>query len=365
VTNPTNGYGDLGTLETRSPANADPVAAGTKYAFGCGNCHPTDGSKHMNGTVDAALARPASATGSLKDLNASTASYNADPSSPRTCSGVYCHSTGQATPEFAVTPAWDSGTKLGCAGCHENPPKYASGGAGTATANTHVVAGDDGYAVGHFGGFHGPWGNSYHGYTMGAGGYDSAPITCQTCHFDTTDPTNTGPSGFYYLDTSGNYSDIDPSNGLPSIIYDPITDTGALNNDACKNCHTAGSGVAPQGNGRVLPLRHVNGQRDVVFDARSSAGSLVGYPGAPSEPNLKPYWWSNIGAPGRLPLGAVWENGTWSSDLRSAGYNPSTKTCSNVACHIDQGTPTGPPLVWGTLPVGWASCDACHGYARP
>ncbi len=44
---------------------------------------------------------------------------------PRTCSGIYCHSSGQATPAYvAATPAWDAPGALRCDGCHANPPNY-------------------------------------------------------------------------------------------------------------------------------------------------------------------------------------------------------------------------------------------------
>jgi predicted CxxxxCH...CXXCH cytochrome family protein len=362
---PTMGYGEVTMLEDYSPT----AFTATEYKFGCGQCHPMDPAKHMDGTIDVEVSPAGAPAGTLRSTNDTSAAYTGTVGQKSgSCNGVACHSSGQATPVFVSSPPWNTTTPISCDSCHANPPRYANGGEGTATANTHVVAGDDGYAVGHFGGFHGPWGNTYHGYTGGAGGYDSAPITCQTCHYRSVDPANTGPSGFYYLDTTGNYSVNDPVSGLPSIIWDPVTGAGQVNNEACLNCHTGAPGAAPQGIGRALALRHVNGRREVDFDPRSSAGTLAGYPGAPSGPNLKPYWWSGIGGPGALYNGAVYENGTWSADLVNATYNPATKTCTNVACHIQESNtafPALPPLRWGKSPVGWSSCDSCHGYGRP
>jgi predicted CxxxxCH...CXXCH cytochrome family protein len=362
---PTMGYGEVTILEDYSPT----AFTATEYKFGCGQCHPMAAAKHMDGNVDVEVSSLGAPAGSLRAMNDVGASYSGTIGQRSgSCYGVACHSSGQATPIYKSSPAWNTTTPIACDACHANPPRYANGGEGSATANTHVVAGDDGYAVGHFGGFHGPWGNSYHGYTMGAGGYDSAPITCQTCHYRSVDPANTGPSGFYYFDTTGNYSVNDPISGQPSIIYDPVTGAGQVGNEACRNCHTGAAGAAPQGIGRALALRHVNGRREVDFDPRSSAGTLAGYPGAPSGPNLKPYWWSGIGRPGQFWNGAVYENGTWSADLLSATYEPATKTCTNVACHIQESNtafPALPPLRWGKSPVGWSTCDACHGYGRP
>jgi predicted CxxxxCH...CXXCH cytochrome family protein len=58
-----------------------------------------------------------------------------------TCSNVYCHSSGQATPTFrSVT--WNQVGVIGCNGCHgtgnaTGSPDYANGGAGQPTANSH------------------------------------------------------------------------------------------------------------------------------------------------------------------------------------------------------------------------------------
>jgi predicted CxxxxCH...CXXCH cytochrome family protein len=93
----------------------------------------------------------------------------------------------------------------------------------------------------------------------------------------------------------------------------------------------------------VLPLRHVNGTRDVVFDPRAATGSLPGYPGAPADPATGPYW-------------AVLSDGSvFSAAPGSASYDPATKTCSNAACHLKQTT-----VKWGLIPVGGATCNNCH-----
>jgi len=45
----TGDYGDTSILQDRYP-DADPASAPAVYAFGCGNCHPLDPAKHMDGT---------------------------------------------------------------------------------------------------------------------------------------------------------------------------------------------------------------------------------------------------------------------------------------------------------------------------
>jgi predicted CxxxxCH...CXXCH cytochrome family protein len=337
----TGQYGDTSILQDRFPA-ASPTDAPAVYAFGCGNCHPLDPSKHIDATLQVELNDGFAPAGTLKARASASAAF--DPATG-TCSGVYCHSNGQENPGFLVTPAWTSQTKLGCDACHDNPPRYASGGAGAMDANTHVVLGDDGWESGHFLGIPGPWHGSKHGGTWGAGD-DSAPITCQSCHYDTTDPSNTGPSGFYYLDTSGAYR-------LPGGDASRLTTTWYAQL-RCSGCHASG-GASPAGSGKVRPLRHVNGSRDVVFDARSTLPDIEWLPQGLDRPSL-PYWATNWNA--TAPADAIWNGRTVSFSLGVAGYDRPSKTCSNVACHMGQ-----TQVQWGVTPVGWATCDSCHQYS--
>ena len=64
----------------------------------------------------------------------------------------------------------------------------------------------------------------------------------------------------------------------------------------------------------------------------------------------------------------MFESGAWSVHLKNATYEPSTKTCTNVSCHLQESNAAFPaiaPLRWGTTPVGNATCDNCHGYGGP
>jgi predicted CxxxxCH...CXXCH cytochrome family protein len=312
-------------------------------------------------TAKVRLYEAAAPAGSLKSLNATTATFDA---TAKTCSGVYCHSSGQATPTYSTTPSWLSTLKLACDACHANPPRYANGGAGTATANGHLSLAEDGYETGHFLGLLGPWHTSKHG----GGSYlapkpDASPITCETCHYDTTDPAGRGPSGFYWLNTSGNYN-------LPGGA-----DPGYQASIQCGYCHSA-SGITPAGAGRVLPLRHVNGKRDVAFDARTANPALP-WVASPNNP-LRPQWMTVSTHNAWWDLTLVdWRGTTVQFDLVAARYDPVTKNCTNVACHQSQGNTsfTGStyqtqfmPLQWG-MPIyyytadpatGRSSCTKCH-----
>jgi predicted CxxxxCH...CXXCH cytochrome family protein len=328
-------YGDLRVLEDFDPSG------GPGYRFGCGACHPIDPAKHMDGTVEVELADPAAPPSSLKGRADRAAAF--DPRT-KTCQGVYCHSNGAGVLAFATTPPW-TGTFSGdrCTACHQNPPAYPSGGAGSETANSHLLLASDGYEYGHFGGLPGPWHTSHH-RADASGVLEAAPITCQTCHFETVDPANVGPGGFYYLDTSGNY------------------DLGGQLGYACATCHDGAPGSPASGSGAVLPLRHVNGHHDVVFDPRESIpADVTGLPAPPDRPTYP--MWVDILPFGGLPAGSTTDGATWSLTLSGASWDPGTKTCSNVPCHLQQSYPGGPALVWGTVPVGWDTCSGvCHTY---
>lgn len=356
-------YTDLKTLEERDPA-ATMETAPKVYAFGCAVCHSVDEANHMNGQVDVILYEAAADPASIKARNAVSAAYNAD----GTCSGVYCHSSGQETPTYQTTLAWLpewrlSTDPLACDACHGNPPRYPSGGLGAATANSHIALRSDGYTGGHFSGIRGPGHTPQHGNPFGRT-EESSPMTCQTCHYETTDPASAGPDGFYWLNTSGNYQ-------MPGMV-DPTIEAGFV----CGTCHNPNDpdGRPAVGVGELLPLRHVNGKRDVKFDPRETIPSgVAGLPAAPNTPE-RPIWftkasktqpWPTTGAP--ITWTGTSSNWTRSWSLSNATYDPATKTCTNTSCHVyfenynKTGWPTNP--VWG-MPFGKDpyGCRPCHNY---
>ncbi len=314
-------YGEVKLLEDYAPGGKP------YYAFGCGNCHPTDAALHGDGVLQVELSGATAPAGSLKAKNGPDAGYDAK--GTQTCGNVYCHSSGQEAPTFTASPGWTSGVKASCGGCHGNPPRYPSGDAGTPQANSHFMETQNGGVAGHFGGVGMMLGERQHGFTTYAEG--SGAITCQTCHYATVDPTNTGPSGFYYLDTTGDYS----------------SPSGTGYSCAGTTCHTAAATPgAPLGVGKAVPLKHVNGRRDVVFDPRTVLPQGA-YQGPATPVPTTPYWFSGYG----------WT--TWNVELSGASYSASDKTCTNVACH--RGTRTAPPQ-WGqpkVLPTDY-NCLLCH-----
>jgi predicted CxxxxCH...CXXCH cytochrome family protein len=329
-------YGSVAILADLEPQG------GPRYVFGCGHCHPLDPARHLDGRLDVDLAPQGAPAGSLKARNGAAAAYTRPAGQPAgSCASVYCHSSGQAAPAFVATPRWDAPAgALGCDGCHGNPPRYASGGPGSASANSHLYATEGGtFASGHFGGFPSfGHGGARHG--GGDAGGAAAMVSCQTCHHATVDPANTGPSGFYYLDTS---VDLDLGPGVTST--------------ACGSCHGAGAGAPPAGRGRVLPLRHVNGARDVTFDPRTSVpAETPGLPAAPGRPAF-PYWTTPASLTPVPGVDMSQGGGTLSVHLAAASYAPATKTCSNVACHL-----SSPPPTWGGTRDLSAACLGCHDF---
>ncbi len=362
-------YGDTRVLEDYDPTGATQV-----YLFGCGNCHPLDPAKHMDGTVEVELYNPSAPAGSIKSMNPPSAAY--DPAT-QTCSNVYCHSSGNSSGAiYRDPPAWNSGQHLGCNGCHDDPPRYPSGPPGSATANSHLGwSVNQGTEEGHF------WADPTAMNNPNDPDAHPGPIiTCQTCHAATVDPTNTAqpnldrdPSkplatGFYYLDIGGDFTMPQRANGA---AYPPYV---------CADCHTGkpGEPAAGSGTGKVLPLRHVNGKRDVVFDDRQTLpfSYSFGTDGSPTRPE---FMWT----PGTGPIGcntaydscnvleSRWSLGpdlvsfflsnTFTDSTHPTAtptYDPVNKTCSNVGCHWEQAMPQwGAYGDWNLDPDG---CNECH-----
>jgi len=358
------GYGDLRILEEIDPGHASRQA---DYAFGCGFCHPLDPARHLDGVVQVELTPAGARAGSLRAANRADAAYH--PASG-TCSGVACHASGQAAPAFVDTTAWSGGTNpAGCFGCHGDPPAYPNGGPGAADANLHLASQDpangSGWTWGHAGAAHSFQHGGVPPYEGQLMARRASQITCQACHFDTVDPANTAPGGFMYLDTG-----IDTA--LPS---DP---NWPSNQHACQGCHSGAAGGQPAGAGKVRPLRHVNGRRDVVFDPRVEVpdGYEAGYTAtvanyvmpAPVRPYFIIYAFDHFWTlPPLTPATVVDYTGvapglapTLSFPLTEASYDPATKSCSTVACHFKDSPLTQWGEHWVTAPDRPDGCNTCH-----
>jgi len=87
---------------------------GNLGVFSCSDCH-TRTVQSNNTTIIYANGKHVdfAKTVALKSFNTYTGFYTAS----NTCRNVYCHSSGQASPNFRTTPSWTAGS-LDCDGCH-------------------------------------------------------------------------------------------------------------------------------------------------------------------------------------------------------------------------------------------------------
>jgi predicted CxxxxCH...CXXCH cytochrome family protein len=329
-----------GSLEPRTNA--------VSYAFNCGYCHPLDPAKHADGVVEvelydaAAPAVPAdpNAAGdrrSVKRENPAAAyvpgetTYPGDVASytDGSCTNVYCHSAevplaasvpfpkqGATSASFAwqsVTPFYDVTQDRCCVGTPDDYPDF------TLTVQRA-------YATPK-------WvGETY-----------SGPSKCSHCHDyppRSAPPSNVGAGqGHAWIDPNG-YEDghfWNMGQGWPI---------------QCRRCHASTVGAdLPKaawhygaGAGEIVFdaamaitgfATHVNGRKDVAF-AYSPAGCDSGHPDLPYSPG--------DGYP--VPC------------LQKATFDPATRSCANVECHLAQ-----TKVTWGApyRPDDSATeCDSCH-----
>ncbi|MCO6436047.1 MAG: SMP-30/gluconolactonase/LRE family protein [Phycisphaerae bacterium] len=302
-----------GTAEDANYGGVENLSLPASHVFQCGNCHPHASSRHLNGTVEIELYYPGAPPDSLKGRNPATAEYtpgpvahtdvNGIPYSLGSCSNVYCHSqTVWSSPTPISAPLVDSGTGF--------PILDANG---NLTYDPYSVTESRDYAVVSWG--------------------DSA-LGCNACHRN--NPQTSFPdvragvgNSHGWIDDFG-YEDLHAWN----MGFDPLT---------CRVCHFAtvqdemtwvrdAQDITHFDDAPIADRSiHVNGAIEVVFD--------------PVNPVVYP-------ATGR----------TYEYNLATAAYDPSSKTCSNVGCHLNQAAPE-----WGK-PYRWwdpFECDQCHQYGGP
>ncbi|WP_054692745.1 CxxxxCH/CxxCH domain c-type cytochrome [Geotalea toluenoxydans] len=109
TTTTTAGTNPSSTPTMLSGAHKAHVVTGTGGGFGCIDCHATT----VSGNT-------AIATNSYnKHVNKFVDYSGLYAGKTKTCSNIYCHSTGRGT--FVNPPTWASGTTLNCSGCHAPP----------------------------------------------------------------------------------------------------------------------------------------------------------------------------------------------------------------------------------------------------
>jgi predicted CxxxxCH...CXXCH cytochrome family protein len=293
--------------------------------------------KHMNGVADYA--------------GAMAGSYSA---ATKTCSSVYCHSSGLADGVNIYTnpaAAWSNGAAtLGCNGCHgtgnaSGSPDYTNGGSGAATANSHPA-------------------------------HIKPGINCSSCHSTTVDA-----SGANLLPGSNTHiNKVKDVASAQMTGYNPATKT-------CSNvsCHSSGSNQAVWGAAGGCGICHAlsslsAGHKFHVYTSAiytpTAYTNLTGnrtiatrkdynFSCANCHPMVKGTTHAN-GTPD-VELAPVAGNGTLRAlNGAAAAYNATTKVCSSVYCHSNGGSGTQVALTFYDSPA-WDKtytgdkCAMCHG----
>ncbi len=319
------------------------MSTGRLFGFNCGICHPRDVARDHDGAVQVELYSETAAPGSRKALNSPLAHYSSSKNllqdnrgiahTNGTCSNIYCHgdgtsvSSGQSPASAGL--AWN-GPTMTCAGCHGNPPAYASG---SPKANSHPQ-------------HRAPGCNSCHAATTN----DGASIADITRHGD------------------GRY-DLAPGAGTV-FTYAYATTGGSCTTISCHNDGTAiATGAAPSG----LPGPTAWG---TTLACTACHGSPPAYPsGAPKKNSHAKHGGTGC----QTCHAATTADGTAISDHARHGngaydvtpaagtsfsysFAASGGSCSSVSCHGDgtalaTGTPSSPAsATWGT-----PTCTNCHG----
>ncbi|AJE04791.1 cytochrome C [Geobacter pickeringii] len=305
-----------------------------EYNFGCSNCHPVSSTYHHNGTIDVTLQNNEAGVGFLRTRNSATAAgLNVANSgiigtSKTTvkCTMAYCHSNGNAANLiYATTPDWYGGSFTGdrCANCHGNSPNS-------------TIAGSKSH-----------YNNRFLGYTSTPGGHQMG-IHAMGIY--------SSPSGLAKAGTGG---DSSHGNGATATTvscnichYLTVTTARNDNNVVCKTCHYTGNTVgALAGNPAVIAdkSKHVNGTVDVAFNPVSVLSKAQ---------VRQKYYITHTYSSAWKRNGGYKVSGAYDSakaPLNTATmWNGSTKTCSNIACHM------GNSVKWSDN-NGAVDCFSCHG----
>ncbi|MGW8273326.1 MAG: CxxxxCH/CxxCH domain c-type cytochrome, partial [Thermodesulfovibrionales bacterium] len=264
------------------------------YGFNCGNCHPSDPVRHQNGLVEISLFEES--VDGLKARNSRQARYD---SGKKTCTGVYCHSSGTLPePRYAESQPWNlpNSTVERCQSCHGSPPSYSGS---SDRPNGHFNANR---GSGHLLAIH--W-DSVGGYSKESFALGTATqMGCSTCHYETVRSD---------VDTTF----VDEAHGLFT----------------CSRCHDRRSGEI------FNRSVHVNGRVDVTFPAhkvRSKAQMI-----------RTPLGWERIGV--RRTADSYDES---SRRLDEISYDAVAKSCENVSCHL-----YAKRVYWSEK----VECSSCHG----
>ncbi len=400
-----------GTLDnTCTGCHGGNAAAGTKMAtnahnshindtankvgrnLGCGECHSatvTSGNdrsisgaanhvnkllniKFDNSSINKDADAPTYNTGSTTGPNGGTAA----PGSQAACSNVYCHSVGNladTTGSGAVvavggtsfrTISWNTGT-IDCTGCHgtsgtKSHPDYATGAAGSTTANSHVKHVENNF------------------------------YSCDYCHNTTTTDTAVYPALPTAVTAGGQHLNRIETVSFKSVGAKTGTYNGAVTFKTCATTYCHGS-ATPQWGGSVacnscheatnsgtgLSARHIQHYNSASVPAdRSNTNSHTTTAYVFGCGNCHPNGSTHATGPADA-VGPVLQDAEisltgkitafsqgGSSALDSQTYNYTVGSTCTTLCHTRDGATPGSAVVaqnWGTTPTN--TCGVCHNKA--
>ncbi|KAF0217296.1 MAG: cytochrome C family [Geobacteraceae bacterium] len=348
--------------------------------FGCADCHAKTVSSNT------AIADKTRHVNKFKDYSGVRAGRNAN------CSNIYCHSNGKAGTAVAANatpPAWTSTPNpLSCKSCHGintggftsqfGEPNYASGTAGSATANSHqkhvsgavdcvkchakttasgtsIIAG----SVDHVDGNIDARFSKVSSFTNFSGAFNKTSKTCSATYCHGGSSPQWGASGSLNCASchanQGAGTQAATLNGAHSKHSDWET---SKYNYACEICHSIKA---------TTPAQHAAGPVTA-----NQAAEVVFYNGAFTnwtstsygDETAKKYRYRALNA---SPYGAAVPAPTYSVGGTSAGtdngFSWTAGTCSAVWCHSNANPQGGTnsyqaSLAWS---AGSLACTACHG----
>ncbi|HEY3353748.1 MAG TPA: CxxxxCH/CxxCH domain-containing protein, partial [Polyangia bacterium] len=312
-------------------------------SYPCDSCHRDSvgaGTTHGNGKVTVGFSLfGGTYTGGVYDGQTGvaydgTAGTSVSATGGKTCSQIYCHGQrADGTPWGGgqdTAPRWDG--SVTCTSCHD------MGGTATALSGRHRTHTNEttyqypcdqchnqtalGRSAIKDRSLHA---NNVKDVALTAGAYDSTAKGCSatTCHTDGRGgPPNVAPTwdaeapGRCWACHSGTAAD---SLQMTTNGHDRLVSGHWVRRYPCSHCHSATVDPTTQ---QVSGATHVNGSVDVKVAPR----------------------WNIVGKP-------------------APGYDPATKTCSNVYCHSD-GTSVDPRVRTFTWLDQRTECNSCHGHPK-
>jgi len=342
---------------------------GTGNNFGCVDCHAKTAS-----TGNTTISNRANHINKLKDYSGAKAGRI---TAAGQCASNYCHSSGQATPNYRTVANWNSATTYACIGCHGvdsgftstlGEPNYTSGAAGSATANSHQKHVE---AIGiitttqcadcHAKTVDAVVANKFKDYTGGlyhlnkqrdivfqpigsfTGTYNAGAKTCSAtyCHGTPTTLPQWGANGTLACTSCHSATNVLPgahnihyaSTLLPTKFINFSGNVSSAGNYrfTCSSCHAAGIGKTDHARGAA----NANGVAQIFYGVTTATrkGAAYNYgPAAINPPDNTTFTWTDGGS----------------------------ASCNTSYCHSNGQGGNGATSVSWNMTASGASCNMCH-----